>query len=206
MCLCNPPRKKDDALFSLASCSEDRVIQFISEQRYSSFSYREVGATAGELPASYNVDHNRVLLGKGEAAWSRAVSAINRWEMFNISWIRLYWPTSPIRIGTDVAVEVRHYGLCSLNACRIVYVVDEPGTVTRYGFAYGTLREHAESGEERFTVEWDTVKDEVWYDLLAFSRPHKTLARIAYPLSRSLQRRFATSSKKAMANACLAPF
>jgi uncharacterized protein (UPF0548 family) len=191
-------------LFSLASYSENRVQQFISEQRLSCFSYREVGATRGELPASYNVDHNRILLGEGEPAWNRAVSALKRWEMFHIPWIRLYWPTSQIRIGTDVAVEVRHYGFCSLNACRIVYVVDEPGTVTRYGFAYGTLREHAESGEERFTVEWDKVKDEVWYDILAFSRPHKFLAKLAYPLSRSLQRRFAAASKQAMVNACLA--
>ena len=192
-------------MFSLRPYSEHRVETFISEQRHSSFSYREVGATRGALPASYNVDHNRVLLGEGEAVWNRAVSAIDRWEMFHISWIRLYWPTSPIQIGTDVAVEVRHYGFCSLNACRIVYVVDEFSPVTRYGFAYGTLTEHAESGEERFTVEWDKVKGEVWYDILAFSRPHKILAQIAYPLSRSLQRKFATESKQAMVNACLVP-
>jgi uncharacterized protein (UPF0548 family) len=34
-----------------------------------------------------------------------------------------------------------------LNACRIVYVVDEEGPVKRFGFAYGTLPEHAESGK-----------------------------------------------------------
>lgn len=190
-------------MFSLTSYSEDRVQRFISEQQHSNFSYREVGATGRQLPASYNLDHNRVLLGKGEPAWNRAVSAIKRWEMFHISWIRLYWPTSPIQIGTDVAVEVRHYGFRSLNACRIVYVVDERGDVTRYGFAYGTLTEHAESGEERFTVEWDKIKDEVWYDILAFSRPHKILATIAYPLSRLLQRKFASASKQAIVNACL---
>jgi hypothetical protein len=47
---------------------------------------------------------------------------------------------SPIRAGTDVAVMVRHFGFWSLNACRIVYVVeDEATTRQRYGFAYGTL-------------------------------------------------------------------
>lgn len=192
-------------MFSLSSYSEDRVERFISEQRHSNFSYREVGATGSELPASYNVDRNRVLLGEGEAVWNRAVYAIKRWEMFHIPWIRLCWPTSPIEVGTDVAVEVRHYGFCSLNACRIVYVINEPGAVWRYGFAYGTLTEHAESGEERFTVEWDKLKDEVWYDILAFSRPHKILPKIAYPLSRSLQREFATASKQAMVNACAVP-
>ena len=48
--------------------------------------------------------------------------------------------------GTTVAVVVRHYGFWSLNACRIVYVLDDTapdGTeVRRVGFAYGTLPEH----------------------------------------------------------------
>jgi len=68
----------------------------------------------------------------------------------------------------------------------------------RFGFAYGTLAEHAESGEERFTVEWNRDDDSVWYDILAFSRPRQMLARVGYPVSRSLQRKFAKDSKLAM--------
>ena len=71
-------------------------------------------------------------------------------QMFNIPWVHLYWPIAPIQVGTEVAVSVHHFGFHSLNACRIVYVVDEDGTIKRLGFAYGTLWEHAESGEERF--------------------------------------------------------
>ncbi len=94
---------------------------------------------------------------------------------------------------------VRHFGFWSLNACRVVYVVeDETSNGRRYGFAYGTLSDHAEKGEERFTVEWNLEDDAVWYDILAFSRPRKYLALMAYPLSRSLQRRFAVASKTAM--------
>ena len=51
-------------------------------------------------------------------------------------------------------------GLWWLNACRIVYVVDEAGPVTKFGFAYGTLPGHAGTGEERFLVEWDRASDE----------------------------------------------
>jgi uncharacterized protein (UPF0548 family) len=79
-----------------------------------------------------------------------------------------------------------------------VYVVDEEGPMERFGFAYGTLAEHAESGEERFTVQWNRHDDSVWYDILAFSRPRQMLARLGYPLSRSLQRKFAKDSKLAM--------
>ena len=49
--------------------------------------------------------------------------------------------------------------------------MDESGPVRRFGFAYGTLPGHAESGEERFLIEWDQDEDGVWFDILAFSRP-----------------------------------
>jgi uncharacterized protein (UPF0548 family) len=118
--------------------------------------------------------------------------------MFSMPWVSLNWPSAPIQVGTDVAVLIRHFGFYSLNACRIAYVVDEGGPIKRFGFAHGTLAEHAESGEERFTVEWDRIEDSVWYDILAFSRPKQMLARLGYPLSRLLQKRFAEGSKAAM--------
>jgi uncharacterized protein (UPF0548 family) len=104
-------------------------------------------------------------------------------------------------VGTDVAVLVHHFGFYSLNAARIVYVVDEDGPTARFGFAYGTLMEHAERGEERFTVEWNRSEDQVWYSIVAFSVPNKVLARVGYPLSRILQKRFGEGSKTAMLNA-----
>jgi uncharacterized protein (UPF0548 family) len=187
------------ALFRLTPPSDYEVQAFVSRQSRSSFSYPEVGASATSAPCHYNIDHTRVRLGQGEASWNRAVDAIRGWQMFNIPWLKLYWPNSPIRAGTDVAVMVRHFGFCSLNACRIVYVVEDiPPERRRYGFAYGTLTEHAERGEERFTVEWNRTDDTVCYDILAFSRPKKLLAKIAYPVSRSLQQRFAAASGVAM--------
>jgi uncharacterized protein (UPF0548 family) len=95
----------------------------------------------------------------------------------------------------------RLFGLWWLNACQIVYIVDEDGPVKRFGFAYGTLPEHAESGEERFTVEWHEQDDAVWYDILAFSRPQQFLARLGYPFARRLQKRFARDSASAMLRA-----
>lgn len=95
-----------------------------------------------------------------------------------------------------------HFSNCYwLNACRIVYVVEESEPLQRFGFAYGTLEEHAESGEERFMAEWNHETGEVWYDILAFSRPHHLLTRIGYPFARRLQKRFATGSKHAMMKA-----
>jgi uncharacterized protein (UPF0548 family) len=91
--------------------------------------------------------------------------------------------------------------MCWVNACRIVYVVDVQGPVQRHGFAYGTLPEHAESGEERFTVEWHEADAAVWFDILAFSSPQQLLARLGYPFARKLQKRFARNSAAAMQRA-----
>jgi uncharacterized protein (UPF0548 family) len=99
-----------------------------------------------------------------------------------------------------VAVVVRHLGFWSVNISRLIYVIAEP---SRYGFAYGTLACHAEEGEERFLVAHDPNTDEVWYDLFAFSRPKHALARIGYPISRYLQKRFARESLAAMKRALI---
>ena len=188
-------------MFCLKTPSADEIREFITQQQLSVFSYSEVGASANELPNHYNVDRNRILLGSGEATWHRAVEAVRGWKMFNMPWVHLYWPTTPIQVGKDVGVLVHHFGFCSLNAARIVYVVDEDGSIARFGFAYGTLVDHGERGEERFTVEWNHSDDQVWYSILAFSVPNKALAKLGYPLSRMLQRRFAEGSKAAMLQA-----
>ncbi len=106
----------------------------------------------------------------------------------------LCWPDAPIKIGTNVAMLALWLGLYSINFCRIVYVIDEP---RKYGFAYGTLPDHIEAGEERFIVEW--LKDgTVWYDVSAFSRARHVLARIAKPAVRALQSKFRRDSGRAM--------
>ncbi|MGO9272051.1 MAG: DUF1990 family protein [Terriglobia bacterium] len=62
------------------------------------------------------------------------------------------------------------------------------------------MRQHPEIGEERFTVEFHPDDQTVWYDIYARSRPHP-LARLAYPITRALQKRFARDSKSAMQTA-----
>ena len=162
------------------------------------FSYQQVGASRVSAPSGYNVDHHRLLLGRGREAFSRAVSAVNDWKMFALGWVWVHPQSPPVKPGEVVAVLVRHLGFWSINISRIVYTIQAP---EKYGFAYGTLHCHAERGEERFTVEYDSETDEVWYDLYAFSKPRHLLARLGYPFSRQLQRRFARDSLAAIKNA-----
>ena len=92
-------------------------------------------------------------------------------------------------------------GVWWLNACRIIYVVDESGPIRKFGFAYGTLPGHVGSGEERFLIEWDSAENSVWYDILAFSRPNHFLTRLGYPFFRGKQKRFGRDSVASMLKA-----
>ena len=70
---------------------------------------------------------------------------------------------APVAAGTVVAVLIRHLGFWSLNGCRVVYSVGGFDGEARFGFAYGTLTNHAESGEELFEVFLDPQTEDVMY-------------------------------------------
>jgi uncharacterized protein (UPF0548 family) len=192
-------------MFRLTRPSAQQVAEFLASQREQPFSYAEVGATRGSaVPPGFVVDHNRALLGAGTVTFDRAVAALRVWRQSTLGWTSVHPHGAPTAPGTDVAVLVRHFGFWSLNACRVLYEVDDEDAergVRRAGFAYGTLPAHGEVGEERFTVEHHATDDSVWYDLYALSRPGHPLVRLAYPIARHLQRRFARDSKQAMIDA-----
>jgi uncharacterized protein (UPF0548 family) len=187
-------------MYFLSKPTPDKIRTFLSAQKDQPFSYAHVGASRGNLPDGYTVDKNRVRLGEGLECFARAVEAVRQWKMFDMPWVELCWPDAPIQEGATVAVLVKHLGFWSLNASRIVYVIEEDGTDKRFGFAYGTLVQHAERGEERFSVEFHAEDQSVWYDVCAFSRPG-FLARLGYPIARRMQKRFAVDSKLAMQRA-----
>ena len=185
-------------MFLLRKPSDETIRRFISSQHELPFSYREVGATRSETPpANYKVDHNRIRLGEGKDIYQRAVSALRNWQQFDLGWVQIVPPNTPVEVGRTVAVRAHTFGFWSLNACRIVYLIDEKEPVRRFGFAYGTLPNHVECGEERFTIE-QHEDDSVWYDIYAFSHPEHPLVRLGAPVARKLQRRFARESLNSM--------
>lgn len=186
-------------MFFLRQPSPEAIRRFISSQRALPFAYAEVGATAGKIPPGYVVDHNRIKLGAGKETFDRAVTALTDWEQFNLGWVKVVPSGTPLEVGSVVAILTRHFGFWSLSACRVAYLINDDGPVKRFGFAYGTLTDHVERGEERFTIEWHKADDSVWYDILAFSRPNKLPVTVALPLTRMLQKRFARDSLAAVA-------
>ena len=163
------------------------------------FSYPEVGASRhnAERPRGYELDHNRIRIGEGELDFVAAGNALRAWRMFPRPWTRIAPINAAIEVGAVVAMQAHALGLWWLNACRIVYVIDEQGATRRFGFAYGTLPAHVEQGEERFSVELQP-DGSVWYDLRAFSRPRYWPVRIGKRLARRLQARFVRESQASM--------
>jgi uncharacterized protein (UPF0548 family) len=179
----------------LTKPSAETLRRFLDAQSRLGFSYEAVGATRADPPRGFVVDRTRIRLGEGEPHFRSGIEALQRWTQFRLGWVEAWPPETPIRQGEVVAVLARISLFWWLNACRIVYVVDE---LHRFGFAYGTLPDHAESGEERFMIEWDQSDNSVWFDILAFSRPNHILTRLAYPWVRRCQKRFAVEAVASM--------
>jgi uncharacterized protein (UPF0548 family) len=185
-------------MFFLKEPSELTISTFIANQRDRAFTYSAVGATNGTPPRGFIIDHNRMQLGRGVEAYERAISALKQWQQFDLGWVSIVPKNVSLEVGATVAVKARAFGTWSLNATRIVYLVNESSLDERFGFAYGTLPDHVECGEERFMVEFHKEDETVWYDILAFSKPQHPLVRVSYPLGRKLQKRFARDSMERM--------
>jgi uncharacterized protein (UPF0548 family) len=174
------------------------IDDFIAAQATTGFSYAHMGTSASGAPSGFVLDEIHTRLGAGQSTFTRAAEA-------DLDWVELCWPETPIEPGRTVAVLARVLGFWWLNACRIIEVIDrQVGPVRQFGFVYGTLADHAESGEERFCVTWNE-DDSVWYSIRAFSRPNQWLPRLGYPLVRRTQKRFARQSSAAMLRSCVAP-
>jgi uncharacterized protein (UPF0548 family) len=173
------------------------IENFLLHSRELSMSYAPVGiAKAGA--AGFRFDTASAVIGKGQAGFARAQQALKEWKQFELGWVEIFPRVTPTETGADVAVLVHHLGLWSLNGCRIVYSVGDGQT--SFGFAYGTLTNHAEMGEEIFEVSM-TESDDVIYRIRAASKPCAFLARIGYPYTRISQARFRRDSIAAMKRA-----
>ena len=190
-------------MFLLRRPTEDQMRRYVAERADAPLTYPEAGASRGATaPPGYLRNFAGTRLGTGQATFRRAVDAVRRWAMYDMPWTRILWPDTPIEPGRTTGLLVRHYGFWSIHACRIVYVIDEAeGPVRRFGFGYGTVADHPERGEERFTVEWRAQDDVVHYELFSFSRPAVPLSILGFPLARGLQKRFARESLRAMRRA-----
>ncbi len=175
------------------------IERFLRASRDLPLSYGPPGITRDNA-SGHRFDEVLAAVGHGTADFTRARAALLAWKQFDMGWIETYPRHAPVEVGTVVGVLIRHLGFWSLNGCRVLYCIGGPGE-NRFGFAYGTLPNHAESGEELFEVFIDADTGDVMYRIRATSWPQAALALIGHPIARALQARFRVHSIEAMKRA-----
>ena len=180
--------------------SQSEIEEFLDQSHSLPLSYGPVGI-ARQSPSGFNADLASAVIGHGRQTFERAKSALSQWQHYEMGWVELFPGKASIEPGTVVAVLVHHLGFWSLNGCRVVYGIGDRQSGSSFGFAYGTLTNHAELGEEIFEVMLEPGSEEVIYRIQAVSKPRASLARIGYPIARYLQERFRRDSTNALRRA-----
>jgi uncharacterized protein (UPF0548 family) len=129
-------------MFLRARPSPPKVEDFLAQSRQLPLSYQPVGI-AGLAQSEFRIDEARCTLGHGARVFTSAKAALLSWRQFDLGWVDLFPRGAAIETGTVVAVMVNHLGFWSLNGCRIVYTIGDRESATQFGFAYGTLTNHA---------------------------------------------------------------
>lgn len=184
-------------MLCLQQPSSERIHALLQHWKETPLSYAHTGGLDAPPEAAFIVEEHRVHLGEGDAVWQKACAALDAWVMFP-DWAVIHGPGREKQApGAMVAMVTRICGLWWINPCRILRRFDSEHM---HGFVYGTLPEHAECGEELFSVQRQPDGG-VWYVIRAFSRPRHWMAWLGFPLARWWQLRFVRDSKRRMQEA-----
>lgn len=187
-------------MFLLRRPSRFEIERFLDRSRALPLSYGPAGIVR-RRPTAGPFDEQIVVIGHGTSDFERARVALTNWTHFDLGWMAAFPRSCSIDVGTVVALQIHHFGFWSLNGARVLYHVDGTDEQPAFGFAYGTLTNHAESGEELFEVSIDSHSGDVRYRIRAVSRPQSALAWMGQPVVRRLQARFRRDSAAAMRQA-----
>ncbi len=152
------------------------------------FNYVDVGLSRGTAaPAGYWPNRGGGVVNSDLAA---AKAAILQLAPFDLGWLRA---GGQVAVGEVVTVCTRVFGVWTAQACRVIYVDDEP---ERLRWGYGTVLGHAMAGEERFEVRQEGNR--VVFEVFSYSRPATFFSWLTLPVVRHLQRKFAADSAARM--------
>lgn len=147
----------------------------------------------GSGPVDLDLDRT---VGHGAATFDRAVDFLRGFGQQRA--VAEVLPREAVAaLGETILIALRVGPATVVALNRIVAVVDEP---RRWGFTYGTLPGHVESGEESFLVE-HRVGDEVVVRIRARAAVALPASRVLEPLLVPIQRRYARRYLDAVAQA-----
>lgn len=153
--------------------------------------------------AGFALNHARVLVGSGMETFEKGKTALQTWRHFQFNWTFVDSAT-PIKTGVKFCVCVNEFLSWLMMPLQIAYVdEDKSAKKVKASFSYGsgTLQGHLLAGEERFSLELDE-NDQVWYEILSFSKPAHLLSFIGYPYVLRRQKCFTKESTKAVLKHC----
>ncbi|GAA1967954.1 DUF1990 domain-containing protein [Microbacterium deminutum] len=156
--------------------------------------YREVGATSGELPAGYHHVRAECVVGHGREEFERASDDLFAGMVQRRAGATIHLSDIPLREGTHVRMLLRLGPLTFRIPCEVVWAERTTGLC---GFAYGTLPGHPERGEERFELRLDP-SGQVIFRIVAFSSPARWFTRLGGPAARRVQTRMTRRYLKAL--------
>ncbi|KAL4645628.1 hypothetical protein ACB098_02G211600 [Castanea mollissima] len=145
------------------------------------------------------LNHARVLVGSGLETFEKGKSALQTWRHFGLDWAFVDSKT-PIQNGVKFCVCLKEFLPWMMMPLEVVYVNDKRKAnkaMMSFGFGSGTLQGHLLAGEERFSIELDE-NNQVWYEILSFSKPAHILSFIGYPYVMLRQKYFAHQSTHAV--------
>jgi uncharacterized protein (UPF0548 family) len=184
-------------MFFARQPSSKAIETFLLDSRDLALSYAPAEISQ-PVAAPWRIDEIVGTIGRGRTDFERARTALLGWKQFDLGWVQLFPARVPAEAGGVVAVLVNHLGFWSLNGCRVLDVAGKPEENERVSVSYGTLVNHAESGQELFEVSMDDRSGDVVYRIHAVSRPRAAAARLGAPIVRRLQERFRADSIEAM--------
>jgi uncharacterized protein (UPF0548 family) len=162
------------------------MARLAAEYATAMFSYDEVGATkTGHVPNGYEGIELSCPVGRGTECFERAGDDLLTWVMHRAARTHPISSAGTAEPGSHVLLQLRLLGLAVLAPCRVVWAMTDGD---ERGFAYGTLPDHPEIGEEAFLVSL-AGDGTVTFRVYGFSRPAPGLPERFRPMTRRIQAR-----------------
>ncbi|HET9897390.1 MAG TPA: DUF1990 domain-containing protein [Streptosporangiaceae bacterium] len=173
-------------MFSLVRPSAEALAGLVLGQAACDLTYAEIGATADTMPPGYRHDRWQIDLGRfDDDTFRRLATALRHWQPHRGAGFTVA-PGGPVHADMTFALVVPLViplpVAYATAAGRVIYVTDQTES---YGFAYGTLPEHPEQGEEAFCLAREGSR--LVFTVTAFSRPRHPIARLGGPVTRAVQ-------------------
>ena len=163
--------------------SPEQLRSLVDRGATESLTYEPVGISAlAEPPKGYRLEQWSRSLGRGDEVFERAGDALRHWRVHEGAGL-VVEAGGPPAVGVVVAMAAPlPVGFVEVVCC----VVDVIDSHDRFGFAYGTLSNHPEQGEESFMVA-RSADGAVNFEIVAVSRHRQLLARAFPPVAKRLQ-------------------